>query len=114
MPFLVQTTIRITSTASEMRAGVANARQTLPNDVLRHASRGPTAVRKTRKRPIGTIMVLKKGAPTVILYPRTHSERIGKSVPHSTAKQAPSRTRLLKRKLDSRETSDSSLFSDFK
>src|SRR5271169_752460 len=43
-----------------------------------------------------------------------YSERTGKSVPQSTVKHAASRTRLLKRKLDSRETSDSSLFSAFR
>jgi hypothetical protein len=41
----------------------------------------------------------------------TYSLRTGKSVPQRTVKQAASRIRLLKRKLDSRETSDSSLFS---
>src|SRR5581483_145626 len=38
----------------------------------------------------------------------------GNNVPQSTVKQAASRTRLLKRKLDSRETSDSSLCSDLR
>src|SRR5271170_693778 len=39
---------------------------------------------------------------------------IGKSVPHRMVKQAASSTRLLKRKLDSRETSASSLCSVFR
>src|SRR5579864_2331705 len=39
---------------------------------------------------------------------------MGNIVPHSTAKHETSSTRLLKRKLDSREISDSSLFSLFK
>src|SRR5260370_6225525 len=39
---------------------------------------------------------------------------MGNKVPHSTAKHAPSRTSLLNRKLDSRETRDSSLFSEAK
>ena len=39
---------------------------------------------------------------------------MGKSVPHRMVKQAASRTRLLNRKLDSRETSDSSLCSDLR
>ena len=59
-------------------AGIAKFFLRLPNDVLRHASSGPTPVRKTRKMPIGIITLLKKGAPTVILYPRTQSESIGK------------------------------------
>src|ERR1044071_4827167 len=37
---------------------------------------------------------------------------MGKSVPQSTAKHAPSSSRLLNRKLDSRETSDSNWFSE--
>jgi hypothetical protein len=39
--------------------------------------------------------VLKNGAPTVIFSPRTHSLRIGKSVPQSTLKAIPTSTRLL-------------------
>ena len=57
---------------------------------------------------MGMFTLLKNGGPTLILLPETHSERTGKSVPHSTAKQAASRIRLLNRKLDSRETSESS------
>ncbi len=50
----------------------------------------------------------------VTLLPWTYSLRTGKSVPQSTVKQEASRMRLLKRKLDSRETRDSSLFSDLR
>jgi hypothetical protein len=50
----------------------------------------------------------------VTLLPCTYSEMTGNKVPHSTVKQAASRTRLLNRKLDSRETSDSSLCSVFR
>src|SRR5713101_237619 len=39
---------------------------------------------------------------------------MGKNVPHNTVKQATNRSRLLNRKLDSRETSDSSLCSLFR
>ena len=60
---------------------------------------------------MGIITLLKKGGPTLILLPSTHSERTGKSVPQSTAKQAARRMRLLKRKLDSRETRESSWLS---
>ena len=54
---------------------------------------------------------LKNGGPTVTLCPWTHSERMGKNVPHRMVKQTTRRSRLLNRKLDSRETSDSSLCS---
>ncbi len=80
---------------------------------MRQASSGPTAVRKIRNSPIGTLTRLKNGGPTVTLEPVTHSDSTGKSVPHNTAKQATSSTRLLNRKLDSRETSDSSRCSLF-
>ena len=57
---------------------------------------------------MGIFTVLKNGAPTLIFEPRTASESTGKSVPEITATQATSRIRLLNRKLDSRETSESS------
>src|SRR4029077_422263 len=59
----------------------------------------------------GTFARLKKGGPTVTFVPCTHSESTGNSVPQSTVKQATSSSRLLNRKLDSREISDSSLCS---
>src|SRR5271165_6154546 len=77
----------------------------LLNEVLRHASTGPTPVRKSRKSPIGTATRLYHGAPMVTLFPCTYSESTGKSVPQRIVKQAASKTRLLNRKLDSRETS---------
>src|ERR1039458_7689726 len=85
----------------------------LSREVLRQASNGPTAVRKIRNNPIGTLTRLKNGGPTVTFEPVTHSDSTGKSVPHNTAKHATSNTRLLNMKLDSRETSDSSRCSLF-
>ena len=58
---------------------------------------------------MGRLILLKKGTPTLILVPRTHSESTGNNVPEITATQATSRIRLLNRKLDSRETSESSV-----
>ena len=54
--------------------------------------------------PSGTFTVLKNGGPTVILVPRTASERIGKSVPQSTANAMPTNSRLLYRNAASRLT----------
>src|SRR6266568_7298031 len=90
-------------------AGQRKLRLRLSTDVLRQASSGPTAVNSNNSRATGTFTRLKKGGPTVTLVPCTHSESTGKSVPHKTVKQATSRSRLLNKKLDSRETSDSSL-----
>src|SRR5215469_16235002 len=102
------------STAAVRRAsavGQRKLRRKLSSDVLRHANRGPIPVRNTRKIPIGTFTRLKNGGPTVTLLPVTHSDKTGNNVPHNTAKHDTSSTRLLNRKLDSRDTSDSSLCS---
>src|SRR2546427_10464633 len=58
--------------------------------------------------PSGMFTWLKNGGPTVTLVPWTSSERIGNSVPHSTEKAIPMKSRLLNRKLASRLTIDSS------
>src|SRR5215469_2691179 len=86
----------------------------LSNEVLPQASRGPTAVNTNNRRATGILTRLKKGGPTVTLWPTTHSESTGKSVPQRTVKQATSSSRLLNRKLDSREINDSSLCSLFR
>src|SRR5947207_5394172 len=83
-------------------------------DVLRQASSGPTPVRNIKSSPKGIFTLLKNGAPTLIRDPVNHSENTGNSVPDNTATQATSKTRLLNRKLDSRETSESSWFSLFR
>src|SRR5580692_10984429 len=77
-------------------------------EVRRHAKSGPTPVRKSRNRPIGTIKRLNQTASRLIFSVENFSERTGNMVPQSTAKQLASSTRLLNRKLDSRETTLSS------
>src|SRR5579864_6895682 len=91
-----------------MITGQAKLRRSESNEVLRHASSGPTPVSSNRNSAIGTFTLLKKGGPTLILLPTTHSESTGKSVPQRTAKQAARSTRLLNKKLDSRDTRESS------
>src|SRR5215467_2077164 len=76
----------------------------LSPDVLRHASRGPTPVRNSKRSPSGIFTLLKNGAPTLMRFPVNHSEKTGNKVPERIAMQATRRTKLLKRKLDSRET----------
>src|SRR5580704_7250111 len=88
--------------------GHAKFRFRASNDVLRHASKGPTPVNKRRNSAMGIFTLLKNGGPTLILFPVTASERTGKSVPQSTAKHAASKIKLLNRKLDSRDTKESS------
>src|SRR5688572_11568975 len=94
--------------------GQRNARFRLSIELRLHAISGPTPVRKSRNKPIGTFTALKNGASTLIFSPVAHSEMTGNSVPHNTAKQLARRIRLLKRKLDSRETTLSSCDSLFR
>src|SRR5579863_10204914 len=98
-------------TASAPTAGHRKLRFRLSSEVLRQASSGPTAVNSRRSKETGTITLLKKGGPTVTLWPCKKFEINGNHVPHSTVKQARTNRRLLKRKLDSREIRDSSLCS---
>src|SRR5215831_7501511 len=103
-----------TPAASANSAGLRKFRFRLLVDAFRHASSGPTPVRNIRKTAIGTITRLNHGALTVIFSPVTQSDSDGSIVPHNTAKQAASRSRLLNRKLLSRDTNDSIWFSLFK
>src|SRR4051794_12134075 len=100
-----------TPTAPAIKPGTSRFRRKLSTDVLRHENSGPTAVRNNSNSATGIITLLKKGGPTVILCPCTHSESTGNNVPQSTVKQATSRIRLLNRKLDSRYTNASRRFS---
>ena len=88
--------------------GHRKLRRKLSSEVLRHASNGPMPVSSSRNIAIGTLTRLKNGGPTVTFVPVTHSDSTGNNVPHKTAKHETSSTRLLNRKLDSRDTSDSS------
>src|ERR1700693_540559 len=97
--------IRTIEVVTMAAMGRTKLRRMLLKDALHQARSGPIPVRKRRKSPIGRATRLKNGAPTVTLLPCTYSEVMGNKVPHKMVKQAASRTRLLKRKLDSRETS---------
>ena len=88
--------------------GIWKLRRRLSIEVRRQANSGPTPVRKSRNSPIGTISRLNQTASRLIFSLEIASEITGNSVPHRTAKQLASRTRLLNRKLDSRETTLSS------
>src|SRR5512133_236303 len=106
--------IRTPTNTSEAIPGHWKLRRRLSIEVRRQANNGPTPVRRRRKRPIGTIRRLYQSASSEILSPVAHSEMTGKSVPQRTAKQLARRIRLLKRKLDSRETTDSNCDSDLR
>src|SRR5256885_9745006 len=106
--------ISATTVATVSSVGTRKLRLMLSTEVLRQASSGPSAVSSKSNIAIGISTRLKNGAPTVTFVPCTHSDSSGKNVPQSTVKQAASSKRLLNRKLDSRETSDSSLCSLFR
>jgi len=81
------------SAATTMPAstGLRKLRLRFSADARRHAMSGPTPIRKRRARKIGILTKLKKGAPTLILTPRTASDRSGKTVPKKTVKAAATR-----------------------
>src|SRR6266513_5185489 len=106
--------ISATTVATARSVGIRKLRLMLSTEVLRQASSGPKAVSSNSNIAIGISTRLKNGAPTVTFVPCTHSDSSGKNVPQSTVKQAASSKRLLNRKLDSRETSASSLCSLFR
>src|SRR5580658_10505154 len=106
--------ISATAVSNARAVGQMKLRFTRSSEVCRQASSGPMPVSNTRKIPMGTFTRLKNGGPTVTFDPVTHSDSTGNSVPHKTAKHDTSKTRLLNRKLDSRETSDSKRCSLFR
>src|SRR5579864_7404430 len=83
--------------------GQPKLRFRLSPEVLRHASNGPTPVRNRIASPTGIMILLKNGAPTLMRDPESPSEMTGNNVPERTAMQATRKSRLLNRKLDSRE-----------
>src|SRR5258708_373292 len=97
-----------TPQSSPKMTGQPKLRFRLSPEVLRQASSGPTPVRKRIASPTGIMILLKNGAPTLMRLLVNHSEKTGKSVPERTAMQATRKSRLLKRKLDSREIIESS------
>src|SRR2546422_6957710 len=56
-------------------------------------------VKNSRKSPIGMLTLLKKGAPTLILVPCTHSESTGKSRSEEHTSELQSRLHLVCRLL---------------
>src|SRR5205085_7382868 len=88
-------------------SGQPKFRFKLSADVLRHASNGPTPVKNSSKSPRGTFTLLKKGAPTLIFDGENVSEITGNKVPERTAIHDTSRIKLLNKKLDSRDISES-------
>src|SRR5579863_3247693 len=103
--------IKAAATMSAPSAGKRKLRFKLSVEVLLQANSGPKAVSSRSSRATGILTRLKNGGPTVTLVPCTHSESTGNKVPHNTVKQATNNRRLLNRKLDSRDTNDSSLCS---
>ncbi len=98
----------ITPAATPIASGHPKFRFRLSVEVFRHASNGPTPVKNSSSSPMGIFTLLKNGPPTLMRSPVIHSEKTGNNVPESMAMHETSRIRLLNRKLDSRETIESS------
>ena len=94
--------------AAARPSGQANWYARLAGLDLRHASSGPTPVRNSSARPIGTIHVLKNGGPTVIRWPVTASLSVGNSVANRMKKAENSSIQLFSRNAASRDIHDSS------
>ena len=75
---------------------------------LRHASNGPTPVRNSSTKPIGTIHLLKNGAATVRRWPVMASLSVGNMVANSTNSAANNSTQLLTMNAASRDIHESS------
>src|SRR5580765_4755003 len=88
--------------------GHKNESRRLVSVDFRHASNGPSPVRNSRTRPIGSIHLLKNGGPTVSRVPVTASLSVGNIVAKATKNAQNSRIQLLTRKAASRETHESS------
>src|SRR5713101_6153448 len=100
--------------AMPMASGQPKLRFKLSVDVFLQASSGPTPVKKRISKPMGIFTRLKYGAPTLMRLPVNYSEKTGNRVPERTATQATTNSKLLNRKLDSREMTESSWFSLFR
>jgi hypothetical protein len=91
-----------------------NESRRLVSDDLRHASSGPTPVRNSRTKPIGTIHLLKNGAATVSRSPVTASRNVGNMVANRTNSAENSSTQLLTMNAASRDIHESSSLRAFR
>ena len=87
--------------------GHLNCRFRLAALALRHATRGPTPVRKRRISAKGPVTTLKKCGPRVRRSPLKASEKTGSIVKPKITESSTMKTQLLRMKLDSRDTTDS-------
>src|SRR4029077_18752971 len=93
-------------------SGIVNWNFRFDAVALRQAIRGPTPVRNSSVRPIGTIHRLKNGADTVMRSWKSASDRVGNMVANSMKNAANSRIQLLARKAASRDSQESSFARD--
>src|SRR5207245_3091651 len=81
---------------------------------FRHASSGPTPVRNSSTKPIGTIHLLKNGAATVRRWPVTASLSVGNIVANRTKSAENSSTQLFTMNAASRDIHESSSLRPFR
>src|SRR5690242_11873932 len=94
--------------------GQRNERFRLSSELRLHAISGPTPVSSSNAKPIGTLTPSKYALSTLIFSSVRISDTTGNRVPQSTEKQLATSSRLLNRKLDSRDKTLSSLLALFR
>src|SRR3954453_10804545 len=101
-----------TSAANVNASGATTTRLSPDSVTRRQANMGPMPDSSTSTSASGTVSRSNQGGPTLAFSPVSASEISGKKVPHMITRARPTRTRLLSRKNDSRESSESSRASE--
>jgi len=95
----------MTSVAPAAARGQRERRFAADVSAPRHGKSEPAPVSTSSSSPIGTMVRLKKVAVTLIRWPTSHSERVGKRVATSTRAMAAMKTQLPMPNIASRERS---------
>ncbi len=80
----------------------------------RQASSGPIPVKRTRRIASGVVYLSNQGAASELFWPVKSSEISGKKVPQAITTVIPTSSKLLIRKIDSREINESIRFGDLR
>ena len=98
--------------ASAAAAGSRKLRRALAAVALRHAITGPIPLSSTSVIASGTVYLSNHGGPSARRVPVSASAMSGQNVPQKTTNAIATRTRLLSRKIASRDSSESRRFSE--
>ena len=92
---------------SPASTGLTSSRFAAPRLTRRQANRGPIPVNRTTRIASGVVYRLNHGAASEAFWPVNSSEISGKNVPQKITAARPTSSRLLTRKIASRESRDS-------